>query len=208
MIQRLLRTCFAIATMGLISAGSAGATVIDFEANATGIQANGFIPTGNSGVHFTDTDGAQLLIFSDPPTTIGKSLGVRFDDASMLQIDFDFLVNALSIAFGNDDPLFTVADNRALLTLFNGGTQVGSAFTVLNRDDIMNQTVSFSGAAFNSAVFGFTNAAGAPIDLMEVVDNIDYSPVNLTDVPEPASLTLLGAGLIGLGALRRRKAAA
>ncbi len=206
MKKSLMGLC-AVALMALATDIAATAATIDFEADASGLQANGFSPAGHPGVHFTDTDGADLFISDFSPQSVGQGLAVFSDDASILRIDFDFLVNALSIAFGNDDPDgFAGEGDIALLTLFNGASEVGSAFTEMNLNDIMDQTVVFSGLAFNRALFSFADADGNPIDLIEIVDYIDYTPADIAaGVPEPASLTLIGAGLMGLGGIARRR---
>lgn len=89
-----------------------------------------------------------------------------------------------------------------MLKLFSGLSQVGQASTVVNLDDIMNQTVSFSGVAFDSATFFYTDPSGNPRNLIEVVDNVTYD--SGVEVPEPVSLALIAIGLVSLGLVRRR----
>jgi hypothetical protein len=95
------------------------------------------------------------------------------------------------------------AGDLGLLTVFLGATQVGQASTLLNIDDIMNQSVSISGITFDSATFFYTDPSGNPRNLIEAVDNITYD--NVSQVPEPASIMLAAVGLMGLGFARRRK---
>lgn len=204
-----MRTCkYVVAGICLLGALHASAAVVGFEGDVLGGKVNGFASVGNPGVHFSDTSGANLFINDFGAQGDGQSLAV-FDDSDRgkLQIDFDFGVNSISLDFGNDDPGWTLATDLAWLQIFNGATLVTTLSVLLNRDDIMNQSISYSGAAFNRAFFYFGNAAGdpttggngVPTGLIEIVDNINYATV-----PEPGSIALLGLGLAGLSFSRRR----
>ena len=81
---------------------------------------------------------------------------------------------------------------------------VGESALTVNLDDIMNQTVSYSGAAFNSATFFYTDVNKNPVNLIEVVDNINYGAA-ASDVPEPSSIALLGLALGGIALARRNR---
>ncbi len=183
--------------------------IIDFEADTIGFKPNGYSAVGHPTVTFTDTVGTGLEINNFGFQGMGtRSLAVHGDtDGSRLQIDFSVPVTFLSLAFGNDDPGWTVSTDRAWLEIWNSGSFIAAASVVPNFDDVMNQTISYSGGPFNRAFFWYGDSLGNPstgggqsaVGLIEVVDQIEY-----TAVPEPAS-TLATAALLGLGAFGLRR---
>lgn len=194
-----------VLSLSLIFGGvaNAGLITIDFESDAAGSQANGFVSDDATGVSFADSLGSELQLSNYGAQGDGQSLAVMGDDQSELVIGFDFLVSSLSLDFGNDDSGWTTAGDVALLTLFNGGVQVGFSTVVLNRDDIMNQSISFNGAMFDSATFVYANAQLQAINLIEIVDNIQF--MKAATVSEPSTLAILALALAGFAARRAKK---
>lgn len=197
------KSLIASITMAL-AFSSANANLIDFTTDTQGYKANNFTSSGNAGVHFSDTIGSDLQISNswDYQAPFGNALGIFGDDPSKLQVTFDALANSFSLAYGNDDPCCSTSGDRAWLELWNGATKVSSISQILNRNDIMDQTISYSGVAFNKALFWYGNASGGAINLVELVDNIKYTPV-----PLPAAVWLFGSALAGLTGVsyKRRK---
>jgi hypothetical protein len=165
------------------------------------------VPTSVVG-NFTSNDSSQIL-FRDSDLTDGSNLAVLefngsnvlavgIDDDSGLLMEFDFIASALSLDFGNT----SLADfgDTAVLTVFLNGTQVGSAVTVaLNQTDPVDQTISYAGASFNSAILSYNVAGG----LTEVVDNIYITP----SIPEPHAGLVFGVGALIVGAVCGRRSA-
>jgi hypothetical protein len=221
-MKAIIRRSFTVATAALMFLGisvAAHAVVIDFSGETPGSRANGFAPLGFPGVTFTDSVpgslGTGLSVDDFGAASAGIGLGVSSDtDGSGLFIDFAFDINSISLDFGNDDPAFTDQGDLALLRVFHNGGIVAQTTVALNRDDILNQTITLSAPLIDRVFFAyvdptlslFTGTAGALTGLTEVVDNINFT---VAPVPLPAALPLFLAALSALGfcGWRRRRTA-
>lgn len=143
----------------------------------------------------------------------GNALAVMSDtDGSGLFIDFAFDIDSISLEFGNDDPSFTDLGDLALLRVFHGASPIAEMTVGLVADNIMNQSIGYSGQSFDRVFFAyvgpnlqpFTGSVGALTGLTEVVDNINFT---VSPVPLPAALPLFLAALsaLGLCGWRRRR---
>jgi len=202
-MKRILAVIFAVALLAFV-AGTAQAVLIDFESDTAGYKPNNWQSVDSSLVSFSDSNGADMMVWNYGEQGLGdQSLAIHSDlDNSWLIMNFSVYVDYLELWFGNDDPGYCSAGDQAVLTLFDGTTQVGQVFVVMSPDDIMNQNILFSGALFDSATF-YYNVTNPALGLTEVVDNITFNPASST-VPIPGAVWLLGSGLIGLVGFRKK----
>ncbi len=89
-------------------------------------------------------------------------------------------------------------DPNALLGQFTIPGGLGFSFTPWT---LLSGTLTYAGSGPASLLI-ISNVQGATADKPLVLD-VDNVFLRAAAVPEPASLALLGAGLLGLGALRR-----
>lgn len=151
---------------------------ITFTGETAGAKPNGYASAESPDVLFHDTMGADLDLRDYGVQSNGLGLGVDGDDASALEIRLSSPSTGISLAFGNDDPGFTDVTDQGQLTLFRNATQVGQVSLNVNSNDVMDQTIGYEGRrVFNRAVFQYVDAAGAPIDLIEIVDDIAVNPL-------------------------------
>ncbi len=145
---------------------------IDFEEDTVGFKPNGWQSADSDITFFTDTVGAELEVADFDIQSKGQALAVNNDgDHSALQMDFASLMTGISLDFGNDDPYYTNPGDEAILTLYHGDTQVGKVTVEMNRNDEMDQTITYLGEPFDKATF-YYDATGFTSGLIEVVDNI------------------------------------
>lgn len=200
MLKLALASVFAF---GL--AGAAQAAVVDFEDQPSGNCA--FIGTSFSsgGMTFTKL-GSSTGFFQCDPGTLAQNTSKAVIDA-----------NARSFFEMTEE----AGDLFSLLS-FDAGTRTQAAFLISTgievigyRSDLstVTQTITFDGLSFDTFSLspGFINLTRVTLEALGsasspefVFDNIVYS-IDATDVPLPAGLPLLGAGLLSFAMLRRRR---
>ena len=194
---RLVAVCLVFFGMFALNQGVAKADKITFEQDPLGFLPNGAHSVESNLVTFSASGAGGLVISPEVGSNefIGtRGLAVQGTPFVHLIMNFAVPVNSLSLFFGNDDPLDTAPGDTAILRVFRNGSLVGQTTVTMNRNDIIDQQISFAGVPFDSADFHFSQE----FFLTETVDNIEFTPV-----PEPASIGLLALGLIGV-AVRKR----
>jgi hypothetical protein len=203
----LIHVLAAVAALvALATPARADTITVTFNSDTLGIKPNGFVSVDSNLVSFSNSDPAD-------PTTPGSQIIIEnlngngtndlaFHGSKFLLMHFTTPVTSLSLSFGNDEPSDTHPGDSAVLTALLGGSFVGSTSVAFNRNDLLDQTIGFSGGTFDDALFVFAQgASGSPIPfLAEIIDDVTFTPT-----PEPAAFQLIAIGAaVVVGAYRRR----
>lgn len=170
------------------------AAVVTFKSDTPGARSNS-VSNNSPLVSFSDSMGNDLFVEDYSPQSSGKRRGV-----------FPFLLNLFSLIFRKNNPDHSSPDDIAKLDILNNNTLLNTVSVPLNRNDLADQIIAFSGASFNEPAFTYNNSSETSSDgLEEVVDNVTFTPhANSEPVPEP--LTILESGLaLGFGSLMKRQ---
>jgi hypothetical protein len=142
----------------------------------------------SKGINTTETAlivGSAGTLFVGPTTDTGITIYVGISGPSQFGTGAEFLANI------GDGSLTGVSDGEDAIVVPSGyvsGTALGTSTATWD-----NETLSGLGITPGTYVWNWGSDASADSFTLDIV-----APASTASVPEPASLTLLGTGLIGL----------
>jgi plastocyanin len=194
-------TAAAAALLALAAAAPAAAQTYNFDLGGGYFDTTPSTITAPAGytVTFTSTDasgdGGGSGFYIGPNNGLFSTLGSQIlvdpsTGGDTLTLTFSSAITGLAFNFGLEDILGLNGDDTLTVTAGSYTQTYGSS--IPNGDLFPQGSVAFNDPnAFTTVTISATEAFD----------------IGLTDVPEPASLGMLGAGLVGLVAARRRRIA-
>lgn len=196
-----------------LAASQAGATIVDFEDAGTaniragqslvsqgfkltqGVSTSAFaMVMGNAGQGWTDFSGNQtnrLVAFNDTTLTFTSASNAAFD----------------LLAFDGGESWIMQPHRWARQISVTGTTLSGVTVNqMFDLDLIKSATAGMQTFTLNDSFRNLSSAVFAGIggNPEFSLDNISVSAPMVSDVPEPGTFILLGLGLMGIGAMRRK----
>ncbi|MHC4184262.1 MAG: PEP-CTERM sorting domain-containing protein [Planctomycetota bacterium] len=214
-------------TNSVVGNGGTVNSNVNFDAHPLGILQNNFY-TISDGVTFSTTGGGNNTITSGAGPGQSGTVAAPLSSGEGPHAVSNFLYDtqahsALTISFGSPVlgaglfviDLFnpTIWNERSTLEAFTGQNGTGSSLAIFSAADynFQKNNMYFMGIASDIANIGsvvYTDINGLTTDLTGIDDIRFATGAEQVPAPEPATIALLGIGLVGLAgveARRRRK---
>lgn len=187
----------------LFVSGNSVATVITQIAAPGSLTLSNDFETSKNNADVTFNNTAYLILASDASSSVTpsgtKGLVDTVGNAPLIGT-LSSAATSVGMWFGNDDYNL---DFNAVLEIFDGATLLGSVSVSSNANDYADQFIGLSSdIAFDSFHIYYERPNADQLSVY-----IDDLYLGASSVPEPATLTLLGLGLAGIGFSRKKKAA-
>jgi hypothetical protein len=173
-----------------------GATLIDFNAVTPGT----YTTLGIGGVTFSTPNANEVMYlqsdYSGQYNTEGISIQNTYASNAFGLLRFDFLNPASAFGFN-----WGASDEQWTLTAYD---IFGVVLATILPPITKNANNGFTGLWVNSPLIARAELSGPAYDYI-FVDDFRYVSVEASVVPEPVSVVLLLTGLVGVGAVARRR---
>ena len=195
----------SLAVLAVATIGSASAKIISYDTSGSSFTIIGGVPQGPGVISFMRANGASSATVYYGNITAPSS----FDDtAPGTVLSFGVLGNTYN-ATGGDVPIAIPSFTLTLNFNTNFGNRVitGSSSGGVISQNSSNVFVSFVPTSFSIGTTAYTvpNTTGIPPSTSLGGQASIQGFATSTTVPEPSTMFLLGAGLIGVGFSARKK---